>query len=68
MIKEGIKEGTTSLPRRRDVAVWVDKAMAQIKEEQQIINNAWLKMGFAWFNREEGEGVLGVFEGVEGII
>jgi hypothetical protein len=47
---------------------WVDKAMAQMKEEQRIIKNAWLKMGFAWFNEEEGEGVLGVLEGVEGIV
>jgi hypothetical protein len=64
-IKEGNKEGTMSSPTRRDVAVWVDKAMAQMKEEPQIIKNAWLKMGFAWFNEEEGEGVLGVLEGVE---
>jgi hypothetical protein len=68
MIKKGIKEGTTSSPARHDVAVWVDKAMAQMKEEQRIIKNAWLKTGFAWFNEEEGEGVLGVLEGVEGIV
>ncbi len=68
MIKEGIKEGTMSLPTRHGVTVWVDKAMGQMKEEQWIIKNAWLKMGFAWFDEEEGEGVLGVFEGVEGTI
>ncbi len=33
MIAEGVKEGTTSLLMRRDVAVWVDKAMAKMKEE-----------------------------------
>jgi hypothetical protein len=33
MIKEGIKEGTTSSLMRRNVAVWVDKAMSQMKEE-----------------------------------
>jgi hypothetical protein len=68
MIEEGIIKGTTSLPTRRDVAVWVDKAMAQMKEEQWIIKNAWLKTGFAWFDKEEREGVLGVVEGVEGIV
>jgi hypothetical protein len=65
MIEEGIKEGTTSLPTRRDVAVWVDRAMMQMKEERRIIKNAWLMMGYAWFNKEEGEGVL---EGVKGIV
>ncbi len=33
MIAEGVKEGTTSLPRRCNVAVWVDEAMAKMKEE-----------------------------------
>jgi hypothetical protein len=65
MIAKGIKEGTTRSPMRCDVAVWVDEAMAQMKEEQQIIKNAWLKTGCEWFDKEEGEGVLG---GVEGII
>ncbi len=65
MIAEGIKEGTTSLPMRHNVAVWVDKGMAQMKEERRIIKKAWLKMGFEWFDKEEGEGVLG---GVEGIV
>ncbi len=68
MIAKGVKEGTTSLPTRRDVAVWVDEAMALTKEEQQIIKNAWLKTGFKWFDKQEGEGVLGVLGGVEGII
>jgi hypothetical protein len=68
MIKEGIKEGTTSTPTRRDVAVWVDKVMAQMKEEQRIIKIARLKMGFAWFDKEEGEGVLEVLGGAEGIV
>ncbi len=33
MIAKGVQEGTTSLLTRHDVAVWVDKAMAQMKEE-----------------------------------
>jgi hypothetical protein len=61
MIAEGVQEGTTSSPTRRDVAVWVDKAMAQMKEEQR-------KTGFEWFDKQEGEGVLGVLGGVEGIV
>jgi hypothetical protein len=68
MIAKGIKEGTTSLPMRRNVAVWIDKAMAQMKEERRIFKNAWLKTGLRWFNKEEGEGVLGVLGGVEGIV
>jgi hypothetical protein len=57
MIKEEIKESITSLLTRRNIAVWVDKAMAQIKQERLIIKNAWLKTG-----------VLGVLEGVKGIV
>jgi hypothetical protein len=68
MIAEGVQEGTTSLPTRRDVAIWVDKVMAKMKEKQQIIKNAWLKMGFMWFDKEEGEGVLGELGGMEGIV
>ncbi len=66
MIAKGVKEGTTSLPTRHDVTVWVDKAMAQMKEERRIIKNSWLKTGFKWFDKEEG--VLGVLGGVEGNI
>jgi hypothetical protein len=67
MIAEGVKEGTTSLPTRRNVLVWVDEAIVKMKEEQRIIKNAWLRMGFEWFDKGEGEGVLGVLGGVEGV-
>ncbi len=33
MIEERIREDTMSSPTRRGIAVWVDKAMAQMKEE-----------------------------------
>ncbi len=66
MIAKGVKEGTTSSPTRRGIAVWVDKAMTQMKEERRIIKNAWLKTGFEWFDKQEEEGVLGVLGGVEG--
>ncbi len=68
MITKGVQEGTTSLPTRPDVTVWVDKAMAKMKEKQQIIKNAWLKTGFEWFDKEEEEGVLGELGGMEGIV
>jgi hypothetical protein len=68
MIAKGINEGTISLLTRHNVAVWVDKAMAQMKEERRMIKNTQLKMRFEWFNKEEWEGVLGVLGGVEGII
>jgi hypothetical protein len=68
MIAKGVQEGTTSLPTRCDVTVWVNKAMAQMKEERRIIKNAWLKTGFKWFDKQEGEGVLGVLGGLEGVV
>ncbi len=68
MIAKGVQEGTTSLPARRNFAVWVDEAMAKMKEKRQIIKNAWLKMGFEWFDKEEGEGVLGELGEMEGIV
>jgi hypothetical protein len=34
MIAEGVQEGTTSSPTRRNVAVWVDEAMVKMKEKQ----------------------------------
>ncbi len=68
MIAEGVQEGTTSLPTRRDVTVWVDEVIVQMKEEQRIIKNAWLKTGFKWFDKQEREGVLGVWVRVEGVV
>jgi hypothetical protein len=56
------------LPTRHDVAVWVDEAMAKMKEKQQMIKNAWLKTWFEWFEKEEGEGVWGELGGMEGIV
>ncbi len=68
MVEEGTKEGTTSTPMRHDAIVWVDKVMVQMMAAQWIINNAWLKMEFVWFDKEEGERVFGVLRGAEGII
>jgi hypothetical protein len=68
LINQGITQDTISLPTRRNIAIWVDKAMGQMKEEQRIIRNTWLEMGFEWFDKGEGAGVLGVFGGVEGIV
>ena len=68
MIAKGVKEGTTSSPTRRGIAVWVDKAMAQMTEEHRIIKNSGLKTGFEWTDKQEGEGVLGELRGTEGIV
>jgi hypothetical protein len=46
LINKGINQGTTSLPMRGKIAIWVYEAMGQMKEERWIIWNAWLKMGF----------------------
>ena len=52
MTAEGIIHGTTNPPSRRDVAGWVDRAMAEMKREEQIIKNAWRKTGYEWFPKE----------------
>jgi hypothetical protein len=45
MIAKGVQEGTTSSPTRRDIAVWVDKSMVQMKEEQRIIKKCMVQNG-----------------------
>ena len=54
MISEGIVHGTTSPPTRLDVAMWVDRAMVDMKAEHGIVRNAWMKSGFEWFDKNEG--------------
>jgi hypothetical protein len=53
MIAEGIIHGTTKPPSQRDVAGWVDRAMTEMKGKEQIIKNAWRKMGYEWFPKED---------------
>ena len=55
MIAEGVIHGTTKPPSRRDVAGWVDRAMAEMKGKEQIIKNAWRKTGYEWFPKEVDE-------------
>jgi hypothetical protein len=55
MIAEGVIHGTTSSPTRRDVAGWVDRAMAEMKNEVGISRNAWSKTGYEWFPKEGGQ-------------
>ena len=62
MIAKGVQEGTTSSPTRRDVAVWVDEAMAKMKEKRQIIKNAWLKRGSSGFTKKREKGCWGSWE------
>jgi len=65
MIAEGVIRGTMSPPTRRDVAMCVDWAMAEMKSEVGIIRNAWLKTGYEWFpkeGKEEGN-IIGGEEG-----
>ena len=65
MIAEGVIHGTTSPPTRRNVATWVDRAMAEMKSEVGIICNAWLKTGYKWFPKEGSEegNIIGGEEG-----
>jgi hypothetical protein len=55
MTAKGIIHGTTSSPLRHNVAEWVNRAMAEIKGEEQIIKNAWQKTGYEWLPKEGGE-------------
>ena len=55
MIAEGVIHGRTSPPMRRDVAGWVDRAMAEMKSEVGICCNAWLKTGYEWFPKVGGQ-------------
>jgi hypothetical protein len=66
MIAEGVIHGTTSTPTRRDVATWVDRAMAEMKSAVGIVRNAWLKTGYEWFPKEGSEQVGNIIGGEEG--
>jgi hypothetical protein len=46
MISKGIIHGTTSPPTRHDIGAWLDRVMAEMKREQGIVRNVWLKTGF----------------------
>ncbi len=63
MIKEGTKEGTTSMPTKHGIAVWVDKAMAQMKEEQRIIKMHGSRRSLRGLTKKRGEGCWGCWEG-----
>jgi hypothetical protein len=54
MISEGITNGTTSTPTRLNVASWVDQAMGDMSAKRGIVRNAWLKLGYEWFDKNEG--------------
>ena len=66
MIAEGVIHGTTSPPTRRDVATWVDWAMAEMKSAVGIVRNAWLKTGYEWFPKEGSEQEGNIIGGEEG--
>jgi hypothetical protein len=62
MITESIIHGTTIPPSQHDVAGWVDHTMVEMKGEEQILKNAWMKTGYEWWPKEgsvilEDEGV-----------
>ena len=60
MLANGIVHGTTSPLSRADVAKWVNAAIAEIKAEDRIIQNAWRRHGSKWFvgNEEVGGKVV----------
>ena len=49
MIDEGLATGNTTSPTRKVVAEWIDAVMEEMKNENTIVKNAWLKTGFEWF-------------------
>jgi len=68
MIAEGVIDGTTSPPMRRDVATWFNRVMAEMKSEVGIIRNGWLKTGYEWFPKEgrEERNIIGGKKGIGG--
>ena len=67
MINEGVVHGTTSLPSRLDVAMWVHAAMLEMKGKGEIIRNAWKRHGFEWFVSNAGEQNVGGNEGEQDV-
>ena len=62
MLAKGIVHSTTSPPMRADIAHWVNNAMAEMKAEDRIIQNAWRRHGgYKWFggNKENANKVVG---------
>ncbi len=55
MIAEGIIHGTARPPSWRDVAEWINHAMAEMMGEERIIKNAWRKTRYKWFLKEGNE-------------
>ena len=71
MLVKGIVHGTTSPPSRADVANWVNAAMAEMKSEDRIIQNAWRRHGYEWFigdKEVDNKVVGGDKEGEEGAV
>ena len=66
MITEGVIHGTTSPLTRRDVAGWVDRAVAEMRNKGTICRNAWSKTGYEWFPKEGSEQEGNMIGGEEG--
>ena len=66
MIAEGVIHGTTSPPTRRDVAGWVDRAVAEMRNKGTICRNAWSKTGYEWFPKERSKQEGNIIGGEEG--
>ena len=50
MIEEGLNSGTTTAPSRERVAKWIDEVLTEMKSENKIVTNAWMKTGYEWFD------------------
>jgi hypothetical protein len=51
---------------RLNFTTWVDQVMADMKREHSLVRNLWLKLGFEWFDTNEG-GFLQLVGGEEGL-
>ncbi len=49
MMAEALIHGTTRLPTRLNVAMWVAITMEEMKRGGVIIRNAWKKKVYEWF-------------------
>jgi hypothetical protein len=70
MIADGVIHETTNLPSRRDIAGWVDHTIAEMKGDEQIMKNVWMKTGYKWWPKvgsviPEDEGVDATMVGDE---
>ena len=49
MLAEIALENSISAPKREDVRDWCQSALAQLRQEEQIVRNSWRHGAYTWF-------------------